>query len=63
MSWRNPVSLIGPLPSGAWIFNGLGSKGSLYAPGMARRLAAWMIEGETVEPSMDIRVFLTTTRP
>jgi glycine/D-amino acid oxidase-like deaminating enzyme len=58
---RRSEPLVGPLPSGAWMFNGLGSKGSLYAPGMARRLPAWMLDGETVDPSMDIRVFLTNS--
>jgi glycine/D-amino acid oxidase-like deaminating enzyme len=56
---RRSEPLIGPLPCGAWMFNGLGSKGSLYAPGMALRLAAWMLDGENVDPPMDIRVFLT----
>ena len=56
---RRSEPLVGPLPCGAWMFNGLGSKGSLYAPGMARRLAAWMLDGENVDPTMDIRVFLT----
>jgi glycine oxidase len=60
---RRSEALVGPLPSGAWMFNGLGSKGSLYAPGMARRLAAWMLDGKTVDPAMDIRVFPTGTRP
>jgi glycine oxidase len=56
---RRSEPLVGPLPCGAWMLNGLGSKGSLYAPGMARRLAAWMLDGEAVDPAMDIRVFLT----
>ncbi len=60
---RRSEPLIGPLPCGAWVFNGLGSKGSLYAPGMADRLAAWLIEGQTAESAMDIRVFLAKQQP
>ena len=40
------------------MFNALGSKGSLYAPGMARRLAEWLIDGTAPEPDVDIRRFL-----
>jgi glycine oxidase len=50
--------LIGPLADGGWMFNALGSKGSLYAPGMARRLADWLIDGTVPEPEVDIRKFL-----
>ena len=55
---RRSQPLIGPLGNGAWMFNGLGSKGSLYAPGMAARLADWLIEGLEPEPDVDFRVFL-----
>ena len=34
---------IGLLDSGGWIFNGLGSKGSIFAPGTARELAKWIL--------------------
>ena len=37
--------LFGPMEGGDWMFNGLGSKGSLYAPATARRLADWMQDG------------------
>lgn len=50
---RRSEPLIGPLGSGDWIFNGLGSKGSLLAPGMARRLAGWICQG--IEPEECMR--------
>ncbi len=55
---RRSQPLIGPLADGGWMFNALGSKGSLYAPGMARRLAEWLIDGNEPEPDVDIRKFL-----
>lgn len=58
---RRSQPLIGPLTDGSWMFNGLGSKGSLYAPGMARRLANWLIDGTEPEPDVDIRKFLEQT--
>ena len=54
---RRSEPLIGPLDGGNWMFNGLGSKGSLYAPGMARRLADWLIDGLEPEPEVDFRKF------
>jgi glycine/D-amino acid oxidase-like deaminating enzyme len=55
---RRSEPLIGPLPSGHWFFNGLGSKGSLYAPATARRLADWLATGTPPDPEFDIRPFL-----
>lgn len=55
---RRSQPLIGPMIGGGWMFNALGSKGSLYAPGMSRRLAEWLIDGTEPEPEVDIRVFL-----
>ena len=37
------------------IFNGLGSKGVLYAPGAAERLAAHLSEGTGIEEDLDVR--------
>jgi glycine/D-amino acid oxidase-like deaminating enzyme len=54
---RRSEPLIGPLPGGGWMFNGLGSKGSLYAPGIARRLARWICHGSEPEPEWDFRKF------
>jgi len=54
---RRSQPLIGPLDGGGWMFNGLGSKGSLYAPGMARRLADWLVLGTESEAELDVRHF------
>lgn len=59
---RRSQPLIGPLADGGWMFNALGSKGSLYAPGMAARLAHWLLDGIEPEPEVDFRVFLKQTR-
>ncbi len=50
---RRSEPLIGPLGKDQWMFNALGSKGSLYAPGIARQLAAWLTDG--TEPDPDYR--------
>lgn len=47
---RRSEPMIGPLGGGDWMFNALGSKGSIFAPGMARRLAQWICEGAEPEP-------------
>lgn len=60
---RRSQPLIGPLEEGGWMFNALGSKGSLYAPGMAARLARWLLDGWEPEPDVDLRVFLKQSRP
>lgn len=60
---RRSQPLIGPLTGGGWMFNALGSKGSLYAPGMARRLANWLEDGIEPEPDVDIRIFLKQNPP
>jgi glycine/D-amino acid oxidase-like deaminating enzyme len=54
---RRSEPLIGPIENGAWMFNGLGSKGSLYAPGMAARLADWLVHGREPETEVDFREF------
>lgn len=46
---RRSEPLIGKNAKGDWIFNALGSKGSLYAPGMARMLVDWIYEGKQPE--------------
>ena len=58
---RRSEPLIGEL-AGEWFFNGLGSKGALYAPGVARRLAACLLDGTEPEPGLDLRLFLTTVK-
>lgn len=55
---RRSEPLIGPLgDSGEWMFNGLGSKGSLYAPGVAALLARWLVEKAEPGPELDFRRF------
>lgn len=55
---RRSQPLIGPMPEGGWMFNALGSKGALYAPGMALRLANWLVDSVEPEREVDIRAFL-----
>jgi glycine/D-amino acid oxidase-like deaminating enzyme len=57
---RRSEPRIGPLPQGGWMCNGLGSKGSLYAPGIAARLARWILDGREPEPEVDFRRLITT---
>jgi glycine oxidase len=49
---RRSMPLIGRA-GGELVFNGLGSKGSLYAPGTARRLAEWLVDGREIEADLD----------
>lgn len=51
---RRSMPLIGGLADGSAVFNGLGSKGSLYAPGVARRLTEWLAEGLEIEKDLDV---------
>lgn len=45
---RRSEPLIGKNTAGQWVFNALGSKGSLYAPKMATMLVDWVTE--SIEP-------------
>ena len=47
---RRSQPLVGKDESGDWFFNGLGSKGTLYAPGMAAMLADWILDGVRPAP-------------
>ena len=51
---RRSQPVIGELPDGRLIFNGLGSKGSLYAPGVAGRLVEWLTKGGELDPELDM---------
>lgn len=51
---RRSQPLIGSFKTSVWVFNALGSKGSLYAPGIADRLANWMLD--QIEPEVDINL-------
>ncbi len=52
---RKSQPVIGPLPDGRVAFNGLGSKGSLYAPGVAGRLCDWLGHGGALDETLDLR--------
>ena len=54
---RRSMPLIGKAGD-AVVFNGLGSKGSLYAPGVARRLAEWLVDGSEIENELDAAAWL-----
>ena len=51
---RRSEPLIGRLGEN-WMFNGLGSKGSLYAPGVAARLGNSILDGGEIEQELDYR--------
>lgn len=51
---RKSQPVIGALADGRVVFNGLGSKGSLYAPGVAARLNAWLAGEGAIDPSLDL---------
>lgn len=53
---RKSQPVIGELPDGRVVFNGLGSKGSLYAPGVSARLNAWLSDGAPIEPGLDVNL-------
>ena len=59
---RRSQPMIGPIEGGGWMLNALGSKGALYAPGMAAKLADWFLDGVEPEPEVDFRVFLEQSR-
>lgn len=58
---RRSQPLIGRYEKG-WLFNGLGSKGSLYAPGYAERLTSWLVDGIEPEVELNLQVFLNKLR-
>ena len=60
---RKSQPLIGQLENGDWMFNGLGSKGSLYAPGVARRLAESMLHDAPLDEELDWRIFSQSFHP
>ena len=51
---RKSQPVIGLLEDGRVVFNGLGSKGSLYAPGVARRLEDWLEGRGGIEGDLDV---------
>lgn len=55
---RRSQPLIGRMADGSVVMNGLGSKGSLYAPGVAKRLVDHLLEGSPIDPELDLSLFL-----
>jgi glycine/D-amino acid oxidase-like deaminating enzyme len=55
---RRSQPLIGPIETDVWIFNALGSKGSLYAPGISDKLADWMLLNIHCECDINLNTFL-----
>ena len=53
-----PVIGSHPENENIFIFNGLGSKGVLYAPGVADRLAAFLCENREIEEDLNIDAFV-----
>ena len=47
---RRSQPLVKKLQNGEWMFNGLGSKGVLHAPTVARNLARHLLRGEELDP-------------
>lgn len=52
---RKSQPVIGELLDGRVVFNGLGSKGSLYAPGVSAQLNAWLSDGTAIDPGLDLK--------
>ena len=51
---RKSMPIIGKIPqSNHIVFNGLGSKGSLYAPGCAKQLIDFLIHDSPIQPELD----------
>lgn len=53
---RRSQPLIGKNTGGDWVFNALGSKGTLYAPGMATMLADWICNGTQPDPEFILNI-------
>ncbi len=49
---RRSQPVIGRFPDGDWFFNGLGSKGSLYAPGVSGQLMDWISHDVPCDPDL-----------
>ena len=52
---RKSQPVIGSLPDGRVVFNGLGSKGALYAPGVSARLNEWLSDGVEIEAALNLK--------
>jgi glycine/D-amino acid oxidase-like deaminating enzyme len=56
---RTSQPIIGkhPRDQQAFIFNGLGSKGCLYGPKVAQELVTHLLDGQPIDPDLDVTVF------
>lgn len=56
---RNSEPVIGrhPTRQNLYLINGLGSKGCLYGPAVARALVELLLDGKPVDPQLDVAVF------
>ena len=50
------LPMVGPIGHRVWIFTGLGSKGLLFAPHIARQLPSWLENAESVPPEIRVRL-------
>lgn len=57
---RRSEPLIGPIENQQWMFNALGSKGSLYAPGVAQQLVHWLIDHQPPDPFLNYTTFIAS---
>lgn len=56
---RNSEPVIGchPTEENLYLINGLGSKGCLYGPAVARQLVELLLDGKSVDPQLDVVIF------
>lgn len=48
------LPMVGPLGAGIWVFTGLGSKGLLYAPHIARNLPQYLADPSRIPPEVRV---------
>lgn len=54
LATKLPVIGMHPELPGLAIFNGLGAKGTLYAPGVAKMLVRHLLDGAPIDPALDV---------
>lgn len=52
--WNRPVIGLHPENPHLGIFNGLGTKGTLYAPGVAKMLVGSILDDQAIDPAVDV---------
>ena len=59
---RNSEPVIGAHPDekGKFVFNGLGSKGCLYGPKVAQELVLHLLDGQALDPALDVAALSNT---